>query len=216
MSPSPEFSPAKAKKTQMLLSQRVILRDCLPRPLRYVAGVDVAYTDECSVGAVAVLNYETLRLMERRTSRQTTQVPYVPTFLAFRELPPAVSAIKKLRTKPDIFLVDGHGFAHPCRLGFASHLGVVLDAPTVGVAKDILCGEVKDEVREGWKPIIHKGEMVGGAVFTRPNVKPVYVSVGHKVSLETAINVVLHCSRNYRIPEPVREAHMAAEERTSI
>jgi deoxyribonuclease V len=210
---SSSFSLEKAKKMQVLLSERVICRDCLPSPVRYVAGVDVAYTDKFSIGAVAVFDYDSMKLMERETSRQATRVPYIPTFLSFREIPPTVSAIKKLRTEPDVFLVDGHGLAHPRRLGFASHLGLVLDAPTVGVAKNILCGEVKEGGNGRWKPIIYEDEIVGGAVFTRPDLKPMYVSVGHKVSLETAIGIVLRCARKYKFPEPLREAHKTAEKR---
>lgn len=207
------FSIDKARELQRLLSGRVIRRDCLPERLQYVAGVDVAYANKFSIGAVAVFDYGSMNLIEKKTSKQVTRFPYVPTLLSFRELSPSVSAIRKLRTEPDVFLVDGQGLAHPYRLGFASHLGLVLEAPTLGVAKTLLCGEVKENGEDGvWKSIIHEGEIVGGAVFTKPGVKPVYVSIGHKVSLETAIKIVLHCVRRHRIPEPLREAHYVAEE----
>jgi len=99
-------------------------------------------------------------------------------------------------------------------LGFASHLGLVLDAPTVGVAKSLLCGKIEDDRNELWKPVIHRDETIGAAVFTKPYVKPVYVSIGHKVSLKTAIDIVLHCASKYRIPEPLRAAHMTARSLT--
>ncbi len=211
MFPISKFSLEKARRLQMLLAEKVIRTDCLPKPIRHVAGVDVAYTASESIGVVAVFDYDSQRPIEYATSRQPTRFPYIPTLLAFREVPPAVSAISNLKTKPDVLLIDGHGIAHPNRFGFASHLGLVLDMPTVGVAKNLLCGRVTDAEDQRWKPIVHGDEIVGGAVVTRQNVKPVYVSVGHKVSLETSINIVLHCAQKHRIPEPIREAHQKAE-----
>ncbi len=214
MFPSSQVSPEEAKRLQMVLSKRVIHKDLLPDPITHVAGVDVAYQGEYSIAAVAVLDYASMRLKETKTSRQETEFRYRSTFLSFRELPPVVSAMKKLRTQPDVTLVDGHGVAHPRRLGFASHLGLVLDAPTVGVAKSLLCGKIEDNGNELWKPVIHRDETIGAAVLTKPYVKPVYVSTGHKVSLKTAIDIVLHSASKYRIPEPLRAAHMTAHSLT--
>jgi deoxyribonuclease V len=208
-----DFSVEKVKKLQLSLSKKIICEDRLPKRINYVAGVDVAYTDGYAIGAVAVLEYDILKMVETRTSFQTVSIPYIPTFLSFREIPPVVSAINMLSIKPDVFLVDGHGFAHPRHMGFASHLGLVVDIVTVGVAKSLLCGEIVDKEVNGWKPIMYEGSIVGAAVYTKSDVKPVYVSVGHKVSLETAIEIVKHCVKNYRIPEPIREAHKAAVER---
>jgi deoxyribonuclease V len=205
------FSIEKARRLQLTLSEKVIRTDRLPSLIRYVAGVDVAYTGEHSIGAVAVFDYPHMRLVEEEAAQRTTRFPYISTLLSFRELPPVVSALRKLKMRPDVFLVDGHGLAHPYRLGFASHLGLVLDAPTIGVAKNLLCGEVRNEGKKRWKPVVHEGKVVGAAVFTKPGAKPIYVSIGHKVSLETAIDIVLHCVKNYRIPEPLREAHLTAE-----
>ncbi len=205
------FSIEKARKLQMFLSRKVILEDQLPGSIKYVAGIDVAYTNKKSIGAVAVLDYRSMKPIESRVAIVETRFPYVPTLLSFREIPPTVSAIRELTIKPDVFLVDGHGIAHPYRLGFASHLGVILDIVTIGVAKSLLCGKVVGKEDEFWKPIIYKGEVVGGALFTRVDAKPVYVSVGHRISLKTAIKIVLACSRGYRIPEPLRKAHMVAE-----
>ncbi len=204
------FPYKQAKKIQKHLSKMVITHDCLPRRIRYVAGVDVAYSSGRSYGAVAVLQYPTMNLIEQATSSQRILLPYVPTFLAFRELPAAVTAARKLKTRPDIFMVDGHGRAHPRRFGLACHFGLALKTPTIGVAKNLLCGEVKDS--EGcWRPIVDGDEVIGAAVFTGITRKPVYVSVGHKISLETSIRIVLSCTKGYRIPEPIRRAHMAAE-----
>jgi len=205
------FSIEKARKIQENLSKKVIAQDRLNMPIKYVAGVDVAYSGRFSIGSVAVLDYKSMKPVEFELSVVETRFPYIPTLLSFREMPPAVFAIRKLRVKPDLFLVDGQGIAHPYRLGFASHLGVTLNIVTIGVAKSLLCGEILESEGDIWKPIIYEGEIVGGAVFTKPNAKPIYVSVGHKISLETAIRIVLSCSRGYRIPEPLREAHMVAE-----
>ena len=142
-----------------------------------------------------------------------TQFPYIPTFLSFRELLPTISAIKHLKIKPDILLVDGHGYAHPRHLGFASHLGLVLNTPTVGISKKILCGEVIEKRKKCERPvqdIIYKGEIIGKSISVNPNVKPIYVSLGHMISLKTALKIVLHCLRKFRIPEPIRFAHILA------
>ncbi|RLI35517.1 endonuclease V [Candidatus Bathyarchaeota archaeon] len=207
------FSIEEARRLQTSLSKRVVKHDDLPRAVKYVAGVDVAYIGNLSIGAVAVLDLKSWKTVEIETSLQRVHFPYIPTLLSFREMQPAISAIRKLRIKPDVFLIDGHGLAHPYRLGFASHLGVMMDSPTIGVAKGLLCGEVKpmEGYRAGdWSPIIHNGEVIGAALITRAGAKPVYVSIGHRVSLETAIRIVMDCVRGYRIPEPIRRAHIFA------
>lgn len=209
--PTINFSLEKARRIQLALSRMVIKQDQIDAPIKYVAGVDVAYIGDYSIGAVAVLDYETLRPIEIKLAFVKTSFPYVPTLLSFREMPPAVSAIKRISVKPNVFLVDGQGLAHPYRLGFASHLGVTLNLATIGVAKRLLCGEVRGRKEDIWRPIIHEGEVVGGAVYTKRGSKPVYVSIGHKVSLETAIKIILTCVRNNRIPEPLRVAHISAE-----
>jgi len=193
------------------LSKRVIREDNLPKALRYVAGVDVAYAGDLSIGVIAVLNYSSLLLVETQRSRVKTQFPYIPTLLSFREIKPAKAAIRKLKTIPDAFLVDAQGIAHPYRLGFASHLGLLLDKPTIGVAKSLLCGQVEPVNQEGWAPITDKGEIIGAAV-AKKGEKPIYVSIGHKVSLERAIDIVMHCTLRHRVPEPIRVAHAVANE----
>jgi len=209
------FSVEKAHAMQLRLSKHVVRRDMLPKTIRFVAGVDVAYVSRVSIGAVVALDYHSLSVVESRKARVKTRFPYIPTLLSFREIPPTLAAIKKLKMQPDVFLVDGQGIAHPYRLGFASHLGLILDKPTIGVAKSLLCGEVGNFNREGWAQIIDKDEVIGAAV-ARGRKKPVYVSVGHMVSLETAIQIVKHCTRLHRIPEPIRTAHViASEERKS-
>lgn len=197
---------------QLQLSERVIRDDQLPDTINYVAGVDVAYTQETSIAAVAVLDYNFLSPVESQVARLKTRFPYIPTLLSFRELLPTLSAINKLRVQPDVFLVDGQGIAHPYRFGFAAHLGLEINRPTIGVAKSLLCGKVEPLKNQGWAPITDKGDVIGAALVTKSGQKPIYVSIGHQVSLERAINIVMDCTRNYRIPEPIRKAHMIAGE----
>jgi len=207
-----KFFVKRARAAQRLLSKRVVCEDNLPKQIKYVGGVDVAYCGDISVGAVAVLDFNSFELIESQTVYCKTRFPYVPTLLSFREISPSVLAIKKLQTKPDVFLVDGQGIAHPCRLGFASHLGLAINKPTIGVAKSLLCGEVGEFTEKGLAPITDKGEIIGIAVVTVSGKKPVYVSVGHKVSLNRAIAIVRHFSHRNRVPEPIREAHRIANE----
>lgn len=214
---SPRFSIERAHAMQLHLSKSVIRRNVLPENIRYVAGVDIAYTKGISIGAAVVLDFTSLSPIESRASRVKTLFPYIPTLLSFREVPPAVSAIRKLRVHPDVLLVDAHGIMHPYRLGFAAHLGLVIDRPTIGVAKSPLCGESEPLSGRRWALIIDEEEIVGAEVVTKPGKKPVYVSIGHKVSLETAIDIVLNCTQAHRIPEPTRKAHaIASEERRRL
>jgi len=205
------FSVKKAHAMQLRLSKQVIRKDMIPKTIRYVAGVDTAYHADVSIGAAVVLDYNTLSVGESRKARIKTRFPYIPTLLSFREIPPTIAAIKKLKTQPDVFLVDGQGIAHPYRFGFASHLGLAIDKPTIGVAKSLLCGEVGAFNEEGWAPITDKGEVIGAA-FACKREKPIYISVGHKVSLNRAIETVKHCTQVHRIPEPIRVAHITATE----
>lgn len=207
----PNFSIEKAHKTQLRLSKQIVLEDMLPEKIRFVAGVDVAYAKDMAIGAVAVLDYASLELVESKTVLCKVRFPYVPTLLSFRETPPTVLCIKKLRLQPDVFLVDAHGFAHPYRCGFASYLGLVIGKPTVGVAKGRLFGEVEDAMTEKDGALLkHEDEVIGAVVKTKQGCKPVYVSVGHMVSLKTAIKIVRHCICHSRIPEPILKAHQIA------
>jgi deoxyribonuclease V len=211
--PTKSFSVEKAHKTQLCLSKKVILKDQLPTQIQTVAGVDVAYLGEVGVGAVAVLDYESLDLLESAVAVCPVRVPYIPTLLAFREMPAALAAIRKLKINPDVFLVDAHGWAHPYRCGFASYLGLALGKPTVGVAKSRLIGEPTK--RDDKTVLVDKGEVIA-AVVSNQGAKPIYVSVGHMVSLETAVKIAAHVSKE-RIPEPILQAHrLATRERNRL
>jgi len=148
-----------------------------------------------------------LQLLEAQVAVRQVKMPYVPTLLSFREIPSAVSAIQRLKIQPDVFLVDAQGVAHPYRCGFASHLGLVIGKPTVGVAKSRLIGTLVE--KDGRTFLVDNSEVVGEVVTTKRGAKPVYVSVGHMVSLETSVRIVKHCAKN-RIPEPLMQAHKLA------
>jgi len=210
-----KFSVSKAHEAQLRLSQKIITEDRLPQEIKRIAGVDAAYTDELALGAVAVLDYESLELLEWQTATCKVKFPYIPTLLSFREIPPAVACIKKLRLQPDVLLVDGQGAAHPYRCGFASYLGLAIGKPTVGVAKSRLVGE--PTTFGGQVFLVQNGQIIGAVVTTKEGVKPVYVSVGHLVSLGTAVKIAKRCVRNSRIPEPLLQAHkIASDEKRKV
>lgn len=207
-----KFSVSRAHKAQLYLSKKIILEDRLPDKINLVAGVDVAYAGELAVGAVAVLDYMSLELLESQTAMCRVKVPYIPTLLSFREIPPTIACVKRLKLQPDVFLVDGQGLAHPYRCGFASHLGLALGKPAIGVAKSRLIGKLVEIGSDAF--LVDNGQITGSVVTTKEGIKPIYVSVGHLLSLETAIKIVKHCARNNRIPEPLLLAHkIASEER---
>jgi deoxyribonuclease V len=205
------FSANKAHEAQLRMSEKITFEDRLPKRICSVAGVDIAYTEGVSIGAVAVIDYDSFKLVEKQTAFCKTRFPYIPTLLSFRETEPAVLCIRKLHSQPDLFIVDAHGFAHPYHCGFASHLGLILRKPVIGVAKSKLIGEVKTAQSKADANLIEYDQRtIGAAVTTKSGCKPVYVSVGHMISLETAIKIVKHCARNNRMPEPVLMAHSIA------
>lgn len=207
---SSKFSVEKAHETQASLSKRIIFNDELPAKISLVGGVDVAYVNDISIGAVAVVDFDNLKFVESQTAVRKTVFPYIPTLLSFREIPPAVLSVRKLNVQPDLLIVDGHGFAHPYHCGFASHLGLILGVPTIGVAKKRLISRIVDVKTREYPRIIDQSDVVGAEVTTKNKCKPIYVSVGHKISLKTAIKIVKLCVSHSRIPEPIRIAHITA------
>jgi len=209
---------ASARAVQESLAARVI-RESAFGPVNRVAGVDVGLENGSRAmrAAVAVLSFPDLDLLAHAVSRGPIRFPYVPGYLSFRELPLVLQALEKLKKPPDLLLCDGQGLAHPRRFGLACHLGVLTDIPTIGVAKSRLIGTHKDLSAEKgqWVPLIDKGETVGAVVCTRTNVSPVYVSIGHRVSLTTAVDYVLQCTTRFRLPETTRWAHRLASGRAS-
>ena len=196
------------------LRGRLERRDRLPWPVRTVAGADAAYApgDRALCAAAALLDFRSLSVRRTVCVLDPVPAPYRPGFLGAREAPGLVRALARLRPPPDLVLVDAHGVAHPRGFGAACLVGVLLDLPAVGVAKERLvgtCGPLPPE-RGAWVPLERGGEVVGAAVRTRAGANPVYVSVGHRLDLETAVSLVLACTRRFRLPEPIRAAHRAA------
>ncbi|MBE9191807.1 deoxyribonuclease V [Gloeocapsopsis crepidinum LEGE 06123] len=195
---------------QEKLTKEVITVDKIPQPVQYVAGVDMGFeaSGTISRAAVAVLSFPDLQLQEYAIARRETSFPYIPGLLSFREIPALLDALAKIHMTPDLILCDGQGIAHPRRLGIASHLGLILDMPTIGVAKSLLVGKHQEvlNIKGSWQPLQHRGETIGAALRTRIGTKPVYISSGHRVSLPTAIDYVLQCTPKYRLPETTRIA----------
>jgi deoxyribonuclease V len=173
---------------------------------RLVAGADVSEKDGSARAAIVVVR--DLEPVEEATAEQPVRFPYVPGLLSFREIPPLLAAWRKLRTRPDVVIVDGQGYAHPRRFGLACHLGVLLGLPTLGCAKSRLIGEFEEPgpQRGSWTPLRDRGETIGAALRTQDRTNVVYVSIGHRITLAGSIRVVLACAPRYRLPEPQRLA----------
>lgn len=210
-----DVSPAEARAIQAELADRVSLEDAISLPeIASVAGVDNTYltrNGEALAGAVVVvLSFPALEVIETAIAWRPVTFPYVPGLLSFREAPAVLAACTELRAEPDVFLFDGQGYAHPRRFGLATHLGVILDRPSIGCAKSRLVGhyEEPERVFGAHTPLIDRGEVVGAAVRTRPRHKPLFVSPGNQISVETAVAITLACCRNGAfLPEPTRLAH---------
>jgi deoxyribonuclease V len=209
-----KLSVPEAIELQKELAAEVSPRDDLKEPIKYVAGIDLGYEEatNTSRAVVVVLKFPELELVEQSEAILPIQFPYVPGLLSFRETPVALAALENLKQFPDLILCDGQGLAHPRRFGIACHIGILADVPTIGVAKSVLVGKYENlgEERGSTAPMIHRKEQVGVALRTRDKVQPVYVSVGHKISLPTAIDYVLRCAPKYRLPETTRLADKLA------
>lgn len=182
----------------------------LEEPVETVAGIDVSIRDDTAQAAIAVLRLPDLEVIDTAIHRCEVPFPYVPGLLSFREMPAILPALEALTTSPDVLMTDSQGFAHPRRFGLACHLGVLLDWPTLGVAKSRLTGEPAGDLdpEKGARiPLMDEGEQVGVLLRTRTDVNPVYVSIGHRITLDDAVRITLDCSPRYKIPEPTREAH---------
>lgn len=208
-----DVAPAEARLIQERLRDRVVTTDALGE-VRYVAGTDVAFEDRKRItrGAVAVLAYPSLELIEHRLARRPTAFPYVPGLLSFREIPVLLDALSGLEISPDLILCDGQGIAHPRRFGLACHLGVITGIPTIGVAKSRLIGThgPVPAAKGGQAALMDKEERIGTVLRTRTAVRPVYVSIGHRISLATATRFTLACVTRYRLPETTRWADRLA------
>jgi len=209
------LTPREAMREQVHLRERVLLTDDF-KAVRRVAGADLAFdpvTDTAFAGVI-VYRFPEMQEVERRMARRKLRFPYVPGLLSFREGPVLLAAFARLRAQPDLILIDGHGRAHPRLFGIACHIGVLLDKPTVGCAKSLLVGEHEEPSAKAGSttPLWFRGERVGEVLRARDNVKPIYVTTGHRVSLDSAVQLVKQCCDGYRIPRPTREADHYARE----
>lgn len=209
------FDTEKAARVQLMLAQRCrYVRDIEMNDIAYVGGVDASYSGSTVTGAAAVMAFPSLELHSYAISSTTTRVPYISGFFSFRELPSLVKALRMLERMPDAVLVNGHGYAHPRHFGIASHLGVLLDIPTVGVANRPLVGTAHPpgSARGSATPLTLEGAIIGLAVRTHPHSRPLYVSAGHRTDLSLAYELVMHTTRAHRMPEPLRAADKFSRE----
>ena len=214
-----EISITQAIGIQQKLSNEIFRRTEFNTP-RFIGGVDMSgqNSEGTARAAVVVLSYPELEIIEVKTAEDNLVFPYIPGLLSFREAPLILAAFQKLSTKPELVIVDGQGIAHPRRLGLASHLGLLLDISTIGCAKSRLCGwhEPLESKAGTFTDLVDNDETIGAVVRTKTNVKPVYVSIGHRIDLPTSIHWTMECCRGYRLPEPTRLAHLAAGGKLAI
>ncbi|MDR0218191.1 MAG: deoxyribonuclease V [Enterobacteriaceae bacterium] len=204
----------QTEKAGLVIRHDVFSASFIPE---FIAGADVGFEENGAVtrAAIAVLHYPSLELAEYQIARTATVLPYIPGLLSFREYPALLAAWEKLNLRPDLLMVDGHGIAHPRRFGIASHFGLLVDIPTIGVAKRRLCGEhapVGEELGSN-QPLIDKNEQIGLVWRSKKRCNPLYVSIGHKISIERAIYWVERCMKGYKLPEPTRWADGIASNR---
>ncbi len=206
-----DVTPEEARRLQNGLRTQVVKTDRFGK-INTVAGVDIGFKKDIARASVVVLSFPGLQVIDSVVTESPVRFPYVPGLLSFREIPPLLTAFTQLQTEPDLVIVDGQGIAHPRRFGLASHLGLILDRPTIGCAKSRLWGRYEEPETEhgSYTYLMDKDEVIGAAVRTRKNVKVVYISIGHRISLDSARTLTLACCRGYRLPETTRYAHNAA------
>ncbi|GAB3319461.1 endonuclease V [Larkinella ripae] len=203
-------TPTEAVALQQQLRHQIRIQP-LDKPVETIAGCDISFNkfEETVYAGIVVLRLETLEVIEEVGAISTATFPYIPGLLSFREIPSLLEAWSKLKTEPDVVMFDGHGTAHPRRIGIASHAGLFLNRPTFGCGKSVLVGKYDEPAPErgAWSPMKHYGETIGAALRTKNRVNPVYVSPGHLIDLPTALDLTLRCNGGYRIPEPTRRTH---------
>lgn len=194
----------KLKQEQIKLAKKVKIKDDFEQ-VKHIGGVDQAFRENKIISVVTVLDYNTMELVEKKYAVLDVTMPYIPGYLSFRESPAIIEAFTKLEQRPDVLIVDANGILHPRRIGMASHVGIALDVPTIGVAKKLLLGEEKDG-----KIYVDK-EVRAVKLDTKKKSNPVYVSPGHRISMNTAVKIIKHCVKPpHKLPEPVHLAHKIA------
>ncbi len=210
-----DVTPERARAIQNELRSKLVLQP-LREPIRLVAGADVSYSRkvERCFAAVTVFEYPAMRIVERSEAAGQVSFPYLPGYLSFREAPILLKALENLTTAPDLIMFDGQGIAHPRQMGLATHLGIILDRPSIGCAKSWLFGsyEMPLETQGSWSELSDKGNLIGAVLRTRDHVNPLFISPGYKITLDEAIEWVLRTTTRYRIPEPIRQSHIAVNQ----
>ncbi len=205
------LSPAQAIQLQKELRERVAVRP-LKKKIRFIGGTDLSYNKGSDVfhTGIVLLDYDSMELLAYSTLSSRAPFPYIPGLLSFREIPSLMEAWEQLPFQPDALICDGHGIAHPRRLGIATHFGLLTDTPSIGCAKKKLTGKYEEpELKRGnSNPIRDGGETIGYALCTKNGVKPVFISPGHLMGMEQSREIALHCARKYKLPEPTRQAHI--------
>lgn len=205
------LQPREAVELQKRLREQVRIAP-LARPVKTIAGADISFNkfEPTVYAGIVVLSFPEMEVIEEVGVVSETRFPYVPGLLSFRETPSVLEAWSQLKTEPDALMLDGQGLAHPRRVGIACHVGLLIERPTLGCAKSVLVGQYEEPSKErgAWTELIHKGEVVGAAVRTKKNVQPIFVSPGHLIDLEGAIDLTLRSDGGYRQPEPTRRAHL--------
>ncbi|UCE05959.1 MAG: deoxyribonuclease V [bacterium] len=202
----------EAKAIQLELKQKIHLQKLMTE-VRLVSGADVSYSKKAEMcfASVIVFKYPAMEVIEQKNSTGTVNLPYVPGYLTFREAPILLSAFERVENVPDLVLFDGQGIAHPLNMGLAAHVGLILDLPSIGCAKNLLIGDYEEpaSIKGNWSKLIYQNQQMGAVVRTRDEVKPVFVSPGFKVTIDEAVDWVLKTCAGYRIPEPIRQSHLA-------
>lgn len=210
-----DITPEQAVNLQRQMQEHINLSP-LTGPVQTVAGADISFNkfSEIVYAGIVVLRYPEMQVIHRASAITKTRFPYVPGLLAFREVPALLEVWEQLEVKPDVLILDGHGIAHPRRLGIATHFGLLVDHPTIGCAKSLLAGKYEEpDAKPGATSVLmHRGEAIGTALRTKLRCKPVFVSPGHKTSMDDALTIIRHCVGKYRIPEPTRLAHLLVNE----
>lgn len=203
--------PRKARQIQLDLASQVVIEKRLSA-VRHVAGVDLSVKKGVARAAIVVLRWLDLEVLEVALAERPVEFPYVPGLLSFREAPAIIEACQRLKIDPDLFFFDGQGYAHPRRIGLASHMGILLKRPSIGCAKTRYIGRYEQPHAQAgcYTDLRDKDELIGAVLGTRTNVKPIFVSPGHMIDIATSLDFVLECCCGFRIPEPTRLAHHAA------
>lgn len=202
----------RLRRIQERAASKIIVEDCFRKPISKVAGFDVAYLDDEAVAAAVTMEYSTLQVVEEKTLKGKVSFPYIPTFLGFREGPLIIRLMRRLKLAPDVFMINSQGMAHPLFCGCASYVGVSVDKPTIGVAGSKLCGEYEDRLEKvrDLAPLKYQGRIVGAVLLSKRGCKPIFISIGHKITLDTAVEITKHFLTTHKFPEPIRLAHELA------